>query len=422
MTLACLLLAAIPIWDCPIRYPPSSVPPPRSADEAPRTTVEATLDFGRTVVLGEQNLEWDFAVGAFVAKLKLPMTLKGGNAGDLYVNRDSRHSAISLNPFPGLVEVRLDEDGRRHRADRSLPNMFFPRPVFGNASLAMTQGPAWRSLSRALLTTERRQLPKMMRFYLSNQIWVFPSNADTPPIGTNGDVFASIAPYWLTTAGRSWSDLPYLSAALVASGAMAPEVKDEVVRRGLLSPTIQTLLRKTLRGIADESDYLSPKAHPTALPPGGADTNRIAAAARALTVEAIPPLVTVNVETAPCAGAPTAPELLYGTAFAWAYVIRTDDAQRSFYVSAKGATEFAFVKTHGDGVETTIRRISSSIAKVTVDCRALSPTCRVDIAVFGRNPRTGWGAPSYVSFARMDAAAPYSDPALTIRQPPPKAP
>jgi len=33
--------------------------------------------------------------------------------------------------------------------------------------------------------------------------------------------------------------------------------------------------------------------------------------------------------------------------------------------------------------------------------------------VCGRNPGTGWGAPSYVSFARMDAKAPYSDPILT---------
>ena len=45
----------------------------------------------------------------------------------------------------------------------------------------------------------------------------------------------------------------------------------------------------------------------------------------------------------------------------------------------------------------------------------MSPTNRVDIAVFGRNPGTGWGAPSYVSFARMDPDAPYSDPILTPR-------
>lgn len=420
MTLACLLAVGLSIWNYPFRYPPRSAPPPKDAAEVPRLTADATLDFGRTIVLGAQNFDWDFETGAFIAKLTLPATLSGANAGDLYMNRDSRHSALDIRPFPGLVEIRLDEDGRRHRADHSFPNMLFPRPVFGNASLALTQGPAWRSLPRAFMTTERRQLSKMIKFYLSNQIWVFPSNADTPPIGTNGDVFVSMAPYWLTTAGRSWSDLPYLRAALVASGALEPSVKAEVVRRGLLAPTVQTLLRKTLRGVSCEDDYLTAKAHPTALPPGGADTNRLAAAARALTVASIPPLASVSVECAPCAGNPPVPELLYATAFAWAYVIRTDDETRSFYISAKGATEFAFVKTHGEGVDVKIVRLSPSVAKVTVDCRALSPTNRADVAVFGRHPRTGWGAPSYVSFSRLDASAPYSDPALAVRTAPPE--
>ena len=42
---------------------------------------------------------------------------------------------------------------------------------------------------------------------------------------------------------------------------------------------------------------------------------------------------------------------------------------------------------------------------------------RIDITVVGRNPGTGWGAPSYVSFAVMDPSAPYSDPALTVAAP-----
>ena len=59
------------------------------------------------------------------------------------------------------------------------------------------------------------------------------------------------------------------------------------------------------------------------------------------------------------------------------------------------------------------RRLAPSVAQVTIDRRGLSPTNRVDITVVGRNPGTGWGAPSYVSFARMDPSAPYSDPVLT---------
>ena len=55
-----------------------------------------------------------------------------------------------------------------------------------------------------------------------------------------------------------------------------------------------------------------------------------------------------------------------------------------------------------------------NVAKVTIGRNGLSPTNRVDITVVARSKGTGWGAPSYVSFARMDPAAPYSDPALTI--------
>ena len=42
-------------------------------------------------------------------------------------------------------------------------------------------------------------------------------------------------------------------------------------------------------------------------------------------------------------------------------------------------------------------------------------TARVDIAAFGRNPGTGWGAPTYISFSVIDKDAPYYDPALVPR-------
>ena len=65
-----------------------------------------------------------------------------------------------------------------------------------------------------------------------------------------------------------------------------------------------------------------------------------------------------------------------------------------------------------------IERENVSSAKITIDRTGMSPTNRVDIAVFARSAGTGWGAPSYISFARMDAEAPYSDPVLTNLQPP----
>ena len=386
----------------------------------PLAAVDFTGIFGKPVVLGEQNLGWDFDAGCFIAKMRLAPGSSGGSVGDLYMNRDGRHSPLNLKDFPGITPVQLDAMGRTNRMDMSFPNILFPYPVFGNASLAMTQGPYWRSLPRAMMTSESMLLGRMVRLYLSNQTWVFPSHADTAPVGTNGDVFASIAPYWLTAAGRSWSDQPYLRAALEASRSLNPQVKAEIVRRGLLAPTVQTLIRKSLKGVTNEVSYLSAQAHPTALPPNGLALARLKAAAKALTVEAIPPLAVVSVAAQPPKRKSAVPELTYASAFAWAFVLRADDGVREFIISAKGAEEYAFVQTHGRDVGVKIERLRPDAAKVTIDRRGMSPTNRVDITVVGRNAKTGWGAPSYVSFARMDPCAPYSDPVLTIL-PQPKA-
>lgn len=379
----------------------------------PMATVDATGVFGRQIALGEQNLGWNFDFGCFDAHLKLATASAGGNTGDLYMNRDGGHSLLDATKFPGLTVLRLDQSGRDRGMDLDMPNLLAPYPLFGNCSRAFTQGPYWRSMPRAMVTTEAAQLKKFVKFYLSNQTWVYPANADIAPVGTNGDVFASITPYWITTAGRSFSDKPYLRAALEASRAFTAETKQSLVTRGLLAPTIQTLIRKSLKGVTNEVDYLSPQAHPTAFPANGLDLNRLAAAARAMTPASVPPLAMITVETPPLAKPPAWPELSYASAFAWAFVLRSDDLVRTFTVTAKGAAEFAFVKTHGDGVDVKVERLGPNVAKVTVDRRGMSPTNRVDIAVMGRNAGTGWGAPSYVSIARMDPSAPYSDPALT---------
>ena len=393
----------------------------------PLAVVDATGVFGSPIALGEQNLSWDFDVGCFTAQLKLAEGQRLPWTGDLYMNRDGGHSPNGLEAkktfldmFPGITDVRFDAQGRRLGLDLNAPNVLFPYPVFGNSSMAFQHPVYWRSIPRSLMTSEARRMKAMERLYLSNQVWVFPSNRDTAPVGTNGDVFASIAPYWLTTAGRSWSDIPYLRAALLASGHLPRKVKAEIVNRRLLAPTVMTLVRKGLLTVRNEDDYTSLLGHPTALPPNGVDTNRVMALARAMTVAAIPPIVPISVRAVPTRDEPVWPELTYGSNFAWAYVLRSEDDFRTFEITAAGAQEYRFVQTHGMDVKVEIDRIKPNRAKITIDRVGMSPTKRVDLAVFGRNPGTGWGAPSYVSFARMDPSTPYSDPMLTpLKDPPP---
>jgi hypothetical protein len=384
----------------------------------PMATVDATGVFGKMIFLGEQNMGWDFDYGCFVAKMKMAVASAGGNTGDIYMNRDGGHSTIDPAAFPGLTVVRLDAEGRARKMDLDYPNILFPYPVFGNASRALLRGENWRSLPRAMMTSHRWHMNKMAKFYLSNQIWAFPSHQDTPPVGTNADVFASIAPYWLVTAGRSFSDRPYLRGALAASASFQPETKRELVKRGMLAPTIMTLIRKSLKNVADEEAYLTPAAHPTAFPANALDVNRLTKAASKMAISEIPPLAPLKVAVDKRPNPYSVPELTYATPFAVAIVLREEDTKRTFMVSSGGAEEYAFVQTHGVGVDVKIERENVSSAKITIDRTGMSPTNRVDIAVFARSAGTGWGAPSYISFARMDAEAPYSDPVLTNLQPP----
>ena len=138
-----------------------------------------------------------------------------------------------------------------------------------------------------------------------------------------------------------------------------------------------------------------------------------ASSAAALKPEEVPPLAIISVKPRPVAEAPTWPELTYATAFAWAYVLRAEETERAFAISAKGAGDFEFAVVHDDLGAAKLERLSHNTSLVTLDKSRMSPTNRVDVAVFGKDRKTSWGAPSYISFAVVDPSAPYSDPALT---------
>ena len=381
----------------------------------PLVAVPATGVWGESLALGEQNLSWDFDHGCFTASLLMaPGKGRGGNFGDLYMNRDGHHSSLVVTNYPGLTEVKLDREGRERGMDLDFPNISFNAPVFGNCSRAFIHPVYWRSLPRAMMTTEAWRMSLMAKLYLSNQVWVFPVNADYPPVGTNDDCFASIAPYWLATQGKSWSDQYYLQAALEASRSFAPAVKRELVARGLLAPTIQGLLRRALKGVRDEEDYLSAKAHPTCLPQGGLDLPRLKAAAAALKAEAIPPVAKVQVRMAKHEGTTTAPECLFATPCATAFVLRTVGGVRTFFLQASGGAAYVFRQVHGESAAVKLEPMGPGQMKVTLKPEKL--TERVDLAVFAKTATSEWGAPSYVSFSVPAKAPAYVDPVLN---PPP---
>ena len=392
----------------------------------PNAVTPATGITGRSVAIGEQNVVWDFDAGCFDVKLHLAPSTAGGNTLDLYFNRDGGHSKLVCTNWPGLTPVVLDSTGRERGLDLDTPNMLFPYPVFGNCSRALTQGPYWRSLPRALMTTQCRDIDRMHRFYRSNQFWVFPAVKDYDFASTNsfGDVFNSVAPYWIATQGASWSDQYYLRAALEASRSFQPLVKRELVERGLLAPTIQWLIRSSLQAVKKESDYFTERAHPTVFPPNGLDLKKLKKSAAALKTSNIPPVATIaGIAPEKVDYAGTFPELTYATPCAWAFVLRAEAPKRSFIVKAAGADEYEFAVVHDDLGAATLSRLAPDVAKIELDCAKISPGHRVDLAVFGKSVNSAYGAPAFVSFSRVDPAAPYSDPFLTpLPQPATEAP
>ena len=91
------------------------------------------------------------------------------------------------------------------------------------------------------------------------------------------------------------------------------------------------------------------------------------------------------------------------------------ETTRDFAIVASGDDEYAFAAVHDERGAAKVVHTAPNAAKVTIDKTLMSPTNRVDVAVFARRQGSGWGAPSFVSFAVVDPSAPYSDPVLTHR-------
>ncbi len=380
----------------------------------PLATLPVRAKAGEPITLGAHNLSWNLDLGCFDAKLQLAPSGKLYD-GFLYMNRDRRHSMLSVTNYPGMTPISLDREGQTRGFDLDFPNLNPHLPLFGNSSRALVKGEHWRSIPRAMMTGGARNMMTQARLYLGNQVWVFPAVHDYDFTSTNyyGDVFASVAPYWIVTQGKSWSDQYYLKAALDATGALKPETRQAILQRGLLAPTIQMLLRRSLQSVATEADYLTSKAHPTAFPPAGLDRERLLQLARDLRPEQIPPVAIIKgVKMGPVLEAPEVPELTYLSPCAWAFVLRSPDVARAFTIQASGGSDYAFAVVHDETQAARMQRLAPDTVQVLIDREKLTTTNRVDVAIFAKTPTSDWGAPSFVSFAVVDPSAPYSDPLL----------
>ena len=378
---------------------------------APR---QARLTMGTRLVLNKANLVWDFDRGLYTALFKF---LRGsgesheamaalydgparevlatlladgkasGNAGDIYVNRDSDHSRIDLKDFPLLSELRFDGEAKRKGIGRAIPNTLYPgAAVVGNASLAIVTTNDSCSLVRMAMQ-DAQSMVSLQQCYLNNQFWVFPAHKDFDP-ATGLDRFLGVTPCALMSVGSSGSDRYYVRAALAASAAMRADVKRAVKESNLFAPTMQYLFRRTRRGVESESDYFSFRAHPTAFDRATLDAVKVVQFAHGLTPSSIPPAVLPFSAFVPVKSTDLEREL--------------DFSFRAFPEGLKDVS-YCWHVVHGDRNRVRIVPGEKGSVHLSVDCRSLAG--RIDVACFAKTAGSDWGAPSFICIYPLAASA-----------------
>ncbi len=376
---------------------------------------------GQRITLDETSTAFNYDVGCLQALVRLDCAGKGGNAGDLYVNHDGGHSTIAQQEFPDVTFVGYNAAARSYGIDSRLPMTLFPPEyaVFGNISRARVDGPLWRSLPRSSFT-DPGLAPTMDLLYRNNQLWFLVAHKDFGHEGI-GDVFPAVAPFQFVSRGSSWSDLPFLKAALRSSAALKPVTRAAMLRRHLYGPTFQWLFRRSLLGVDTERDYLSEKAHPTVFEEKRLNVRAMVDRAAALDPGDVPPAVALALINcrekpvkypAPLVDYPdTASELLSATPSSIAIVLRAPEGVRTFLCKATVWPEkdpsatFAWRVVHGDAEcvkfdappgSASDSPENSGLVRIVLDRRAL--TNRIDVACFARSGKGEFGAPSFLSF------------------------
>lgn len=377
-----------------------------------------------------------------------------GLSGVLYENRDDAHSPLDLGRFPQLSEVRYDQVFRNERLDHGLAGRIrFSLPVIGNSSTAFVKGPMERSLGR-LAMGNQAVAKRASDLYLANHLYVYPEHRDHDV--DKGDRLFAMAPFFTLSQGSSYTDQPILEAYAAAMAALRPGTRARAEELGLLAPTLQMVLRRSLAGVKSDADYLSRLAHPAAFEKEALRPSVMVSLANAIPADQIPPVVWLKVEEDFRARpgrdylARNLGETLFTTPTAIARAWRSFASERTVVLDA-GATEdphgrplsFHWVVLRGNPEKIRITPLDETASRVEInlgwhDPGAETPATqprptRIEIGVFAHNG-TFFSAPSFFTVSmpiyqnrvyaapgdafptrmdyRRDPGDPYADPAL----------
>jgi hypothetical protein len=354
-----------------------------------------------------------------------------GNVGDWYDNRDGDHSPLDLAPWPQLRRVGYSpRDVRAHR-HWAIQARTLPHVVFGNSSTSAPPEAGGSNPRTYYCSTEG--LHVLASHYTHNNVYIYPEHRDHDP-GHNGvgdgygDLYPTNTPYLIVSQGSSGSDQPFMRAIPFTLAAFRPEVKKKLVETGLLTSTLQMILRRTSKRLAGAGDYFTGKAHPSVFEGEWVDPLAMIKLAHDIRLDSIPPLVRLKVieETKTTPGVDFfepagAGEQLADTVSVIARLWRGRDYRRRMVVSAEGSLDvngrpltFTWALLRGDEkrVRITPRNGAGSVAEIEVsyhERRPIAPgspldSSGVDVGVFAHNGAHP-SAPAFVTWCSLDCEA-----------------
>ena len=428
------------------------------AKDVPQLTISQSPPKPSPVVRGvaritEDNTAWNPRVGILQSLFEFPDSAPGGevvrgdgearalvrewfqageaagNFRDLYDNRDRGHSQLQQHEFPQMSVVEYGAEAKWREFEFGCQTLFLYNAVtLGNASIAATSSPYWRSMARRA-DVDARSMNALHAQYRGNHLYVYPEHKDHDPGhngegGGYGDVFCANTPYVLISQGSSGSDRPFLTAAALTLAAFRPETKQALAEHGLLMPALQMLFRTSRRGVQDYRAYLGGMAHPTVFEAATLDPARMVQRANAMTPDRLPPLSVLEVMEED-QGRPgvdyfhSAPaEALWTTPHAVARVVRSMKYRRRMVVSARRSLDvndrpltYHWSVLRGDEQAIEIRPLNdeNSVVEILVPYHRRFPvqpgskleSNRVDIGAFVHNGAY-YSPPSLISLFYLD--------------------
>jgi hypothetical protein len=268
----------------------------------------------------------------------------------------------------------------------------------------------------------------LYRQYRANNLYMYPEHLDHDA-GHNGDLgFGDLlptnTPYLILSQGSSGSDQPFLQAFFQTLASFRPNVKQALIRAGLLMPTLQMIFRYSNQGIQQDGNYLTGQAHPAVFSNKYLASDFMQGMAREMRLSDVPPLVQLKVleEAAASNGgdffeAGTSSEILGDTPAVIARVFRGTAHTKRMVVSAADSKDlnqrelsYHWVVLRGDAQRIQIKPLDNgSSAEIILPYHERGPiwegaqieSNRVDIGVFVHNG-VYFSAPGFITFHFLD--------------------